>query len=496
MSEGHRGDGTPLLAGVARVDITGSHDEQLDDPLYAAVDASRSADRLYVRALALRDGATTALLITVDAVAIAEIGSIGNDFLPQVRAQLAGDGIAPESVVVNASHCHGVVCRDIVERTVQAAREALSHLQPVRAGAGLGREDRIQENRRLRRPDGSEADVRRAYSLPPDEEFVAVGPIDPDIGILRLDRQDGGPLALVYHFACHPIMGVPDGGNTADLSGVACRTIEESLGCTALFLQGCSADINPVGYRDVSTPADAGPLGRLLGESVLAAARGIDCRGDVDMALVHRRVDIPRADLRPTIAQLEAEQAALLDALQPTSLNLKSFLQLSVQQALSPEFPSADAHRYLHEEATGRQHLRKLDADHREQLEVYRANVQAMEALTRLRVNLGLLCMHQARADEAGGAPVPAEVVGLRVGAFAWVTFPGELPVEVGMRLKEVAPHGVTCVSGVTNGYLYYTPTAGQLANRGHAQEDTDCFVAAEWEGMFVETAAEILGRL
>ena len=63
------------------------------------------------------------------------------------------------------------------------------------------------ENRRLKLKNGKEADVRHAYSLPPDEEVAEVGPIDPEIGILRLDRKDGRTLAVVYNFACHPIMG-------------------------------------------------------------------------------------------------------------------------------------------------------------------------------------------------------------------------------------------------------------------------------------------------
>lgn len=486
-----------IQAGVARIDITGSADEQLDDPLYAAIDASRAADRLYVRALVVRDTVTTVCLITVDAVAIAEIGSIGNDYLQRVRQELAGDGIAPESVAINASHCHGVVCRDIVERTVQAARQALADMQPVIVGVGTGHEDRIQENRRLRRRDGSEADVRRAYSLPPDDDITEVGPIDPDIGILRLDRISGGTLALVYHFACHPIMGVPDGGNTADLSGFANRTIEQEMDCVAFFLQGCAADINPVGYRDVATPADAEPLGYKLGLSTLAAAHNIEAGEEGgSLALIHETIDIPRADLTETIAALEQEQSALVESLRPTSLNLKTFIQLTVQQGLDSDYPSADSHRYLHEQSMGRQELRKLDADNRAQLEIYRHNVRAMEELTRLRVNLGLLRMHQARYDEARGAPVPAEVIGVRVGDFAWVTFAGELPVQLGLRLKQTSPHTVTCVSGVTNGYLYYTPTTEQLRNRGHAQEDTDCFVEEAWEQLFADTARQILNRL
>ncbi|MDP7450133.1 MAG: hypothetical protein QF689_16190, partial [Candidatus Latescibacteria bacterium] len=140
-------DGTsprPLLAGVAKADITGSPAEQTEDPLYAAVDAARGTDRLYVTALVLRDEATTIALVSVDAVAIAEIGSIDDGYLVNVRTQLGADpGIEAAHVLVNASHCHGVVCADVEARTVQAVREAAAGLEPVHVGVGRGHEDRI-----------------------------------------------------------------------------------------------------------------------------------------------------------------------------------------------------------------------------------------------------------------------------------------------------------------------------------------------------------------
>ena len=45
--------------------------------------------------------------------------------------------------------------------------------------------------------DGSEVDMRRAYAMPPDEAIAATAPIDPQVGILKLDRIDGTPLAVL-----------------------------------------------------------------------------------------------------------------------------------------------------------------------------------------------------------------------------------------------------------------------------------------------------------
>lgn len=475
-----------LWAGAAKVDVTN-------------VDAGPVNDRLHVRALVLRNDTTAAVIATVDAVAIAELGSIGNDFLAKVRAQIEKDlKISPANVMINASHCHGSVCPEIEQRTVQAVKEAWRNLVPVSVGAGVGHEDRIMENRRLRLNSGREADVRHAYSLPPDEEVAGVGPVDPQIGALRLDRKDGRTLAVVYNFACHPIMGVPSGGNTADLTGFASRVIEDNLsdGTIALFLQGCAGDVNPVGYKGVDNPRDAEPLGNTLGLSALRALRKVQCREDGRLTVVSETIALPRADLAQRIASMEAEQTKLLGSLKGTSLNLKTFLPMAVKYRLSPEFPSCYSHRYLHDKAMGRDDLDRLDAENRRNMEQYVRNIHVMEELTRLQTNLGLLRKHQARNADAGKPTIDVEVLCLRIGDFVLVTFPGELSVQIGLNIKKASPHERTFVAGYTNGYIYYCPTAEQLRNVGGAQEDSDCLLAPAWQKLYEGKVAQMLKKL
>ena len=114
----------PLSAGVAKVDITNREAGPVNDPLY-------------VKALLLKTDTCTAAIITVDAVAIGEIGYIKNDYLPKVRARLEKElGIPPANVLINASHCHGVVCADVAERTVLAVKTAVDAVVQE-AAAGL-----------------------------------------------------------------------------------------------------------------------------------------------------------------------------------------------------------------------------------------------------------------------------------------------------------------------------------------------------------------------
>jgi len=402
-------------------------------------------------------------------------------------------------VLVNASHCHGIVCADVAQRTMQAVREAWQNMVPVNTGAGVGHEDRIMENRRLKLKDGREADVRHAYALPPDEDVVGIGPVDPQIGLLRLDKKNGQTLAVVYNFACHPIQGVPSGGNTADISGFASKVIEENAGddVMAFFVQGCAGDINPVVYKDVHNPRDAEPLGNMLGLSAMRALKKIQTRENGELKVVSEVIALPRGtDLEKRISAMQAEQEKLLRSLRGTSLNLKTFIPLFVQYKVSGDFPSYDSHRYLHDKMIGRDDLEKLDAANRANLDQYVRNIHTMEELTRLQVNMDLLRKHQAQNEAAGKSTIDVEVAGVRIGDFVLVTFPGELSCEIGLDIKKRAPHKFTFVAGYTNGYIYYAPREKQRKNTGYAQEDCDCLVAPEWQKLFEEKVSAILKDL
>lgn len=476
----------PLRAGAAKVEITDYDAGPVNAPLFA-------------RALVVQRGEDTLVMVAVDAVAIGEIGYIDNDYLPTVRKRLEAElGIDSQQVLINASHCHGVVRSDVDVLTVQAVKEAAGRLVPVKVGVGVGQEDRIMENRRLQLKDGRTLDVRHAYSLPPDEQVAQVGPVDPEIGILRLDRIDGGTVAVVYNFACHPIQGVPGGRNTADMTGFASKVIEDNLSedTVALFIQGCAGDINPAMYKHVDTPRHAEPLGNMLGLSTLQALRRMSMHEDARLRVSHETLTLPRADNAERIAVLEAERMRLLRSLKGTSLNLKTFLPLAVKYSLAEEFPAAYSYRYLHESARGRDDLEQLDAENRRNIEQYIRNIQTMEQLTRVQTNLALLKKHQAELIASGKRTIDVELMGVRIGEFVLVTSPGELTVQIGLNLKQASPHEHTFVAGYTNGYIYYAPTAEQLLNVGNAQEDSDCILAPEWQEIFETRALKMLQQL
>ena len=218
-------------------------------------------DSLYVKALVLENKNFRFAIITMDIVAIATIGDIPNDFLKNIRERLK-DELKIDNVLVNASHNHldgflnggKKIAGDVENKTIMAVKKALMNMEPVKAGAGKGFENRFAMNRRIKLKNGQVFTIRHANPNMPDDEMEQLGEIDPEIGILKIDRLDGTPKALVYNYACHPYTGVPDKGVTAEFPGFASGVIEEQLGfgAMAFFLQGAAGDITEILYKDVN----------------------------------------------------------------------------------------------------------------------------------------------------------------------------------------------------------------------------------------------------
>lgn len=479
-----------LRAGTAKIEITTDREGVLvSDPLYA-------------KALVLDDGTTKAAIIAMDALAIGGLGDIKDDFLPKLRSRIERELRIPGgNVLVNASHTHPqgrLLCDDAeqVDRTFEAVRQAMGRMTEAKAGAGFGHEDRIVVNRNLKMKDGGHWSIRYAYPCPPDADVADVGPIDPAIGVLRIDRLDGRPLAVVYNYASHLLIGVPDRGVTANFPGFASRVIEEALGddAMALFIQGAGGDILELYFKDVHRPRDCEPIGTMLGLSTLKAVRRIET-GDARLSVLSETIELPRRDdIAERIEERLREQAELLATLRSTALNFKTFLPLYLQYALNPDYPADYAYRYMQEARIGANGLVTMDAHNRGNLERYMRNIAAMEKLVRVQEDISTLKTHQALNREAGSPTIPAEVQGIKIGDCVLISAPAELLVEVGLKLKAASPHAHTFIAAFSNGYMHYAPPAEHYGKGGY--EVTECLLAPEWQRLYEEKAHDILRRL
>lgn len=513
-----------IRAGVAKVDITcrqtGAWRDLLDEnvkkhipPDYLAKDVSIS-DPMFARALVLSDGHEQLVIVTMDVTAIGArtisqniLSDSADDFVSRLRGRVQKElGISGGNVNVNASHSHQVprmLCDDEeqIERTLQAIREAQRDMVPVKIGIGTGSEDRLTVNRTMMLKDGTDRTIRSFYTpMPADKEVQGLRPIDPEIGIVRIDRLDGKPLAVLYNFACHLLLGTPDGRQgsiTADHVGVTLRYLEDQIGngAMAFFLQGALGDVHEVCGFDTDHPFTAQDFGTRLGQSVLKAYSGVET-GPASIRVATRTVDLPlRKDIPQLLATMKEKRDALLASLRYTSLNFKAFLPLYLKYGVNSDCPSHWAFRYMHAEACGELAGRQaMDERNRSAVEKYLDAIYTMENLAELAENIATLTKHQEIIRDLGTASVSAEFQGIRVGDAVFITAPMEILTETGLKLKKASPFKRAFVVSLSNGYLHYAPPASYYARGGY--EVTECLLSPEWERIFEGVVAGLFQEL
>jgi len=487
----------PLRAGAAAADITCSTAAVVRDPLL-------------VKALVLDNGAARLAILSMDTTAIGGravsdhiLDDVGEEFLPRLRERVEKElGVPGASVMVNASHTHPpgrLLCDDAaqVERAFDAVARAVANLAPARLGAGSAVENRVTLNRTLRLTNGRHWTIRHSNPCPPDEEVAGLGPLDPEVGVLRVDRLDGSPLAVVFNFACHPLFGDLRGSLTANFPGVAGRAIEERLGrgAVALFVQGAGGDVCDVRFKDFARPRDVEPLGAMLAQSALRAWEAVQTAATVELGVLSEVIALPRrTDIPLRLEALLREQAELLESLRGASLHFKSFLPLYLRSALDPRCPGDYSYRYLRETQAGGRDLADMDAWNRRLVDKYLKNIRAMERLTVIQDDMATLRKHQAINDASGSAAIPAEVQAMRIGPAAVLAAPIELLTQIGLNVKAASPFKPTLVAGFSNGYMHYGAPADYYDKGGY--EVAECLLAPEWQALFESKAAEMLGRL
>lgn len=199
---------------------------------------------LKAKALVLDDGRTRVAVVTCDLLNFDEENVAR--FRGAIRCRT---GIPEDHILLCPSHTHTApgTCRidvkddgDISEEYLQdlegwfgeVTARALDGLEEARLGFGTARCD-VGINRRLR------VDGRVEMRPNPD------GPVDREVGILKVCGRDGGLRGALMSCACHPTTyySTEMGG---DYAGFAQDALERDMpGVVALFAQGCGGDVKP-----------------------------------------------------------------------------------------------------------------------------------------------------------------------------------------------------------------------------------------------------------
>lgn len=159
---------------------------------------------------------------------------------------------------------------EIMDKLLAGAKEALNKLEPARVATGTGIAF-ANINRRARDVDG-----KISLGLNPD------GPVDRQIGLIRLERADGKPLALLANYAMH---GTVLGGQflkiSGDAQGTVANYVEKKLGAPMLYINGAAGNIAPI--YSVYADNRSGHLTQfnvLLGDRILAANQSLGAATD------------------------------------------------------------------------------------------------------------------------------------------------------------------------------------------------------------------------
>ena len=270
-------------------------------------------DPLWARCLYLNDGKTALFLVTSDLCLI-------NRELRERVLELAPREVPKEHIILTATHTHsgqggmiqalpfravsGRFMPEVLEQTAQrfaeAMRAAYDNRQRAAIGYGTGEQGELSTNRRYDN-----------------------GPIDPQIGVIRVDDANGNPIAILANFAAHPttIGGEDKYSISADYPGFFYTTLEQLAppGCLAMFANGSEGNQRPTSPEGKSGWGRTESIGRLLAERVKGIANTITCT-DATLHVGYATPDLPRSmagKIVPTSSMLQTLE--ILGAPSPSS---------------------------------------------------------------------------------------------------------------------------------------------------------------------------------
>ena len=305
-------DSAPLLAGTAKVEITPTAEQAVN----LAGQPLQLRDPLFARVLVLKTPRTSVVIVSVDLIVFAS-----KKVIDEAKARWGVNHI-----ILCATHTHaapaakGMIIKppaapdwtrspkapaEVIDwprlsadpwyaateaKVVAAIGQAMQNLFPARMVAGKGPFESayMAHNRRLIR-----AGIVSAMWENPDRRPTK--PVDPTVGVIRIDDMSGKPRAFAVQYACHPVTLLGAGAVSRDYPGAMVDHIEQQLGpdCMALFLQGASGDLDPY------------DLHNLRGENRFTIAR------QAGISLAKGALQIVR-DLKPQPATAIAVKESLL----------------------------------------------------------------------------------------------------------------------------------------------------------------------------------------
>ena len=242
-----------MRAGVARVKITPPLPFWLTGYALRTHPADSVLADIFAKALAIDDGHQgRVVIVTTDLIGLPR--TVSDAAAKRIQKEF---GLKRSQILFNSSHTHTgptiwpnleimldltakqqapvrEYAEKLADQLVEVAAAAIRNVAPASLSYGQG-EVGFAINRR-------KAVLRKAH---PGVEFPA--PVDHAVPVLRVNRQDGTLLAVLFGYACHNTTLTAEFYEVSgDYAGFAQTEIERAHpGATALFLMLCGGDQNP-----------------------------------------------------------------------------------------------------------------------------------------------------------------------------------------------------------------------------------------------------------
>jgi neutral ceramidase len=417
-----------IKAGIGRVTITPPVGIYLIG-MERYDDSHGLRDDLYATALALSNGDTETVLVSLDVLSVhpelvRRVGEL-------VEAQMH---IPSQNLLLCATHCHSgpatyaypdspllniAYVDNLIHLLAGLVRIAHDRLVPAQLGFGRGKSN-IGVNRRLTRPDGV-----TVIDANPE------GPTDHEVGVLRVDDTGGKSLAVLVNYACHPVvLGTQSNVISSDWPGAMRRKIENSTGGKVLYLQGAGADINPQPGQPTDREDVLERLGSEIGDEVLRVWNAISTAPAEKLSAAGRKIWLP---LMP-VSQHAGQMPELVEL--GGAVRGLTYEQLQI---------------WLHQRSPWSAEL-------------------------------------QGQGDDQAAA---MEMHALRAGEVALVTAGGEIFSRTGLAVKRRSPFSQTLFAGYTNGKVGYIPLPEEYGRGGY--EVNEAYLSARLPAPFAPGASALV---
>lgn len=239
-----------LLAGTSKINIT----PQTNQPIH---------DSVYARSLVLDVSDQRIAFVSVDLPI----------FTSERIEQICKEKYHISKVILCSSHNHSAPLVDnkitfalnspfqtfYEDQVIKVVGDAVVHLFQAKIAAGKSTFPQLGFNRLIVREDGraKESWIGDAHYRVENPERIPFGPVDPEVGVLKITDLQDNPRALMMNYAMHADVVCFNYEVSADYPGVAARKVEEAfdnkLNC--LFVNGGGGNIESL----MISPRRSGP---------------------------------------------------------------------------------------------------------------------------------------------------------------------------------------------------------------------------------------------